>query len=83
MAQDDAETITERALTRVLGYVDPVDLAHSMTAQGFNVRGVRLPLIGQPVEDAHQGLARQVCRARMRVLVGCACLLTGDGWPAM
>jgi hypothetical protein len=43
-----------------MGYVDPIDLAHAMTAQGFNVKGVSLPLIGQPVQDAHQGLARQV-----------------------
>ena len=42
-----------------MGYVDPVDLAHSMTAGGFNVRGVNLPLIGQPVDNPHQGLARQ------------------------
>ena len=31
MAQDDAETITERALTRVLGYVDPV--AHALATK--------------------------------------------------
>ena len=33
MAQDDAETITERALTRVLGYVDPVAHAAITHAQ--------------------------------------------------
>ena len=42
-----------------MGYVDPVDLAHAMTADGFNVRGVNLPLIGQPVETPDQGLAKQ------------------------
>ena len=31
MAQDDAEAITERALTRVLGYVDPV--AHALATK--------------------------------------------------
>lgn len=42
-----------------MGYVDPVDLAHSMTEDGFNVRGVNLPLIGQPIETPDQGLAKQ------------------------
>ena len=42
-----------------MGFVEPVDLAKSMTQDGFNVRGVNLPLIGQPVETPEQGLAKQ------------------------
>ncbi len=48
-----------------MGYVDPVDVAHAMTADGFNVRGVNLPLIGQPVASPDQGLAKQPRNERL------------------
>lgn len=48
-----------------MGYVDPVDMAHAMTADGFNVRGVNLPLIGQPVVSPDQGLAKQPRNERL------------------
>lgn len=48
-----------------MGYVDPVDVAHAMTDDGFNVRGVNLPLIGQPVASPAQGLAKQPRNERL------------------
>ena len=64
MAQDDTEAITERALTRVLGYVDPV--AHALATKAANkdettiaaaLKNVLGPEDAQAIQDAVQ--ARQ------------------------